>query len=58
MGTWPGICAVLPTFGEKDRVREWFDKAVPWMEQGEGDDAELKRVRAETAELLGLKKKD
>jgi serine/threonine protein kinase/tetratricopeptide (TPR) repeat protein len=46
--------------GEKDKAREWFDKSVQWMEKDpvKKDDAELKRFRAEAAELLGLQKKD
>ena len=43
--------------GEKDKAREWFDKAVKWMDKGKKDDAELKRFRAEAAELLGAKDK-
>ena len=44
--------------GDKDEAREWFAKAVQWMEQGKQDDAELKRLRAEAAELLGVEKKE
>jgi tetratricopeptide (TPR) repeat protein len=40
--------------GEKDKARDWFDKAVHWMERGEKDDAELKRFRAEAAKMLGI----
>jgi len=35
-------------------AREWFNKAVRWMKES-GEDAELRRFRAETAKLLGLK---
>jgi hypothetical protein len=38
----------------KDESRQWFDKAVAWMEQHSPDDEELKRFRAEAAELLGV----
>jgi tetratricopeptide (TPR) repeat protein len=44
--------------GEKDKAREWFAKAVQWMDKGNKDDAELKRFRAEAAELLGVEKQD
>ncbi len=45
--------------GEKDKAREWYDKAVQWMEKGKnpGAPGELKRFRAEAAELLGVEKK-
>jgi serine/threonine protein kinase/tetratricopeptide (TPR) repeat protein len=44
--------------GEKDKAREWFAKSVQWMDKGNKEDAELKRFRAEAAELLGVEKKD
>jgi tetratricopeptide (TPR) repeat protein len=40
--------------GEKDKARAWFAKAVQWVEKGNKDNAELKRFRAEAAELLGI----
>jgi serine/threonine protein kinase/tetratricopeptide (TPR) repeat protein len=43
--------------GEKDMAREWFGKAVQWMEKGKKDDSELKRFRAEAAALLGAEKR-
>jgi hypothetical protein len=44
--------------GEKDKAREWFAKAVQWMEKGNPENAERKRFRAEAAELLGVAKQD
>jgi serine/threonine protein kinase/tetratricopeptide (TPR) repeat protein len=44
--------------GAKDKAREWFAKAVQWMEKGNKENAQLKRFRAEAAELLGVEKKD
>jgi tetratricopeptide (TPR) repeat protein len=42
--------------GDKGAARVWFDKAVAWMDQAkQKDDADLKRFRAEAAELLGGK---
>jgi serine/threonine protein kinase/tetratricopeptide (TPR) repeat protein len=44
--------------GDQAKAREWFTKSVAWMEQGkQQDNANLKRIRAEAAELLGLKDK-
>jgi eukaryotic-like serine/threonine-protein kinase len=43
--------------GEKDKAREWYDKAVEWMDQNEPNNKELRRFRAEAAELLERKEK-
>ena len=40
--------------GQKD-AREWYDKAVAWMEEHEPNDDEFKRFRAEAEEVLGIK---
>jgi tetratricopeptide (TPR) repeat protein len=40
--------------GEKEEARSWFDKSVRWMAGGLQDNAELKRFRAEAAQLLGI----
>ena len=40
--------------GDKDEARKWYDKAVEWMEKNSPDNEELRRFRAEAAELLGL----
>jgi serine/threonine protein kinase/tetratricopeptide (TPR) repeat protein len=41
--------------GEKDKAREWYDKAVEWMDKNEPNNKELRRFRAEAAELLKRK---
>jgi uncharacterized protein HemY len=41
--------------GDKDKARAWFDKSLAWMEKSKKDDVELKRLRAEAADLLGVK---
>jgi tetratricopeptide (TPR) repeat protein len=43
--------------GEKDKAREWYDKAVQWMDKNQPKNDELRRFRAEAAELLELKEK-
>jgi hypothetical protein len=50
--------------GEKEKARRWYDRAVRWMEkhkdpsQGNNEwPEELRRFRAEAAELLGMKEK-
>jgi tetratricopeptide (TPR) repeat protein len=40
--------------GDKEKAREWYSKAVEWMEKEQKDNAELKRFRAEAAELLAI----
>jgi hypothetical protein len=41
--------------GEKDKAREWYDRAVQWMDKNQPKNDELRRFRAEAAELLELK---
>ncbi len=38
----------------KQEARQWYDKAVEWMEKNKPDDQELLRFRAEAEELLGI----
>jgi tetratricopeptide (TPR) repeat protein len=44
--------------GDKDRARQWFARSVQWMDKTVGENAVLKRDRAEAAALLGIDKKD
>jgi tetratricopeptide (TPR) repeat protein len=41
--------------GNKVAAREWYGKAVQWMERNAADSEELIRCRAEADELLGVK---
>ncbi len=41
--------------GEKEKAREWYDKAVQWMDNNQPANDELRRFRSEAAELLGIK---
>jgi hypothetical protein len=43
--------------GEKDQARRWFDQAVQWTEKSRPHDPELRRFRAEAAELLNVEQK-
>jgi Flp pilus assembly protein TadD len=38
--------------GNKDKAREWYDKAVDWMEKNQPIHEELRRFRAEVEELM------
>ncbi|MHC4547564.1 MAG: serine/threonine-protein kinase [Planctomycetota bacterium] len=40
--------------GEKTKARQWYWKAVAWMEKNKPDDEDLNRFRAEAEALLGL----
>ncbi len=39
--------------GQED-AREWYDKAVAWMDKNKPDDEELARLRAEAKKVLGI----
>jgi Flp pilus assembly protein TadD len=43
--------------GKKVAVRKWYDQAVEWMDNNQPKNEELRRFRAEAAELLGIEKK-
>jgi superkiller protein 3 len=42
---------------DKEAARQWYDKAVAWMDKNQPKDEALRRLRAEAAELLGIEKK-
>jgi len=41
----------------KDKVREWYDRAVQWMDKNQPTNEELHRFRGEAAEPLGMNEK-
>ena len=41
--------------GKKDKARAWYDRAVQWMNKNQPNNRELRRFRAEAAELLELR---
>jgi superkiller protein 3 len=41
--------------GDKKDARQWYDRAVAWMEKNQPKNEELARFRTEAAELLGVK---
>jgi WD40 repeat protein/serine/threonine protein kinase/tetratricopeptide (TPR) repeat protein len=43
--------------GEKDKAREWYDRAVQWMDKNQPTNDELRRFRTEASELLELEVK-
>jgi eukaryotic-like serine/threonine-protein kinase len=40
--------------GNQRESREWYDKAVEWMDKNKPDDEQLRRIRAEVADLLDI----
>ena len=41
--------------GDPGQARKWYDQAARWVENNASDDDELRRFRAEAAELLKIK---
>ncbi|HUQ70758.1 MAG TPA: hypothetical protein VM165_14610, partial [Planctomycetaceae bacterium] len=52
---WLFLAMTHGRLGEKEQGRKWYDQAVQWMEKNDPDDGGLKSMRAEAAELLGIK---
>ena len=50
---WFFVARAKHKLGQQD-AREWYDKAVAWMDKHNPDDAELKRFRAEAEQVLGI----
>jgi serine/threonine protein kinase/tetratricopeptide (TPR) repeat protein len=42
--------------GDKEEARKWYDRAVKWMDKNKPKDEELRRFRAEAAELLDIER--
>ena len=40
--------------GEQDEARQWYGKAVEWIEQQQTEDQEICRFRAEAEELMKI----
>jgi serine/threonine protein kinase/Flp pilus assembly protein TadD len=54
---WFFLAMAYWRLGEQEQARQWYGKAVSWMEKHRPKDEELVRFRAEAAELLGMNKK-
>ena len=52
---WLFLAMAHGRLGEKEQGRKWYDQGVEWMEKNNPDDGGLKHMRAEAAELLGIK---
>jgi serine/threonine protein kinase/Flp pilus assembly protein TadD len=51
---WFFLAMAYWQLGEKEKARQWFDRAVQWMDKNMPKDQELGRFRAEAAELLRI----
>src|SRR5262249_16580355 len=49
---WFFLAMAQGEVGEKDKARAWYDRAVEWTEKNQPKREELRRFRAEAAELL------
>jgi tetratricopeptide (TPR) repeat protein len=54
-GEWFFLAMAHWQRGDKKEARRWYQQANDWMEKHQPGDAELRRFRAEAAELLGMK---
>jgi tetratricopeptide (TPR) repeat protein len=52
---WFYLAMIHGRLGEKEQARKLYDQALQWMEQNDPDNAELKHLRTEAAELLSIK---
>jgi len=43
--------------GDKEKARQWYDRAVEWMDKNQATNEELRSFRAEAAQVLGVDKK-
>ncbi len=55
---WFFLAMCHAKLGDKDKARAWYDRAVTWMDKNQPKNEEMRRFRAEAAEVLGLEKKE
>jgi superkiller protein 3 len=56
-GQWFPLAMAHWQLGHKEEACKWYDQAVQWMDKNQPKNEELRRYRAEAAELLGIEKK-
>ncbi len=56
-GQWFVLAMAHWKLAEKEKARELYDRAVQWMDKYQAQNQELRRFRAEAADLLGIEKK-
>jgi uncharacterized protein HemY len=55
--TWLYLAMAHSQLGHAQKARSWYDKAAEWMDKNAGWDEGLWGLRAEAAELLGIKER-
>jgi uncharacterized protein HemY len=54
---WFFLAMAHSQLGDNAKAREWYHKAVAWMDKNRPQDAELNRFRAEAEALLKIESK-
>ena len=54
---WFFLAMAHGRLGDQNKAREFYDRAVQWMDKNQPSNEELLRFRAEAADLLGIEKK-
>jgi hypothetical protein len=54
---WFFLAMAYWKLGEKDKARAWYDRAAAWMDKHHPNSGDLRRFRAEAAQVLELKEK-
>jgi tetratricopeptide (TPR) repeat protein len=55
---WFVLAMAHQKIGRKEPARQWYDRAVAWMEKNAKDNEELRRFRSEAEQVLEVKKKE
>jgi tetratricopeptide (TPR) repeat protein/serine/threonine protein kinase len=55
-GDWFFLAMSQEKLGDKEKARQWYDRATRWMDKNQAKNEELRRFRAEAAELLSIDK--
>ena len=51
---WLLLALAYARHGDRPQARTWYDRAVQWMDKNQPNDEDLRRFRAEAAELLKI----
>jgi len=54
---WFFLAMAHEKLGDKEKARQWYDRATRWMDKNQATDEELRRFRAEATQVLGVDKK-
>jgi tetratricopeptide (TPR) repeat protein len=51
---WFSLAMVHEKLGDREEARQWYNRATGWMAKNQATSEELRRFRAETAQVLGV----